>query len=207
MVTLNVYDLTLSSFIEGFNGVALKLLAGGAFHCAVEICGSEYSYGFTKNGSGIYVVPPRKDSEHRFRESVTLGVTSASRSEIQRAIKQFMRDWKGSDYDWSSCNCFTFAQAFAARLGVDPPPLWAGQLGLRLGVLVAPLDVAASGLASAFRACRAPGDDDQNQASNWLGTRCQSGAGNVLDSSFPGTLCGGLMRAAPEQVTAQSTRT
>ena len=45
----------------------------GAFHVAVEICGTEWSYGYAETGLGIFYHEPRKCPNHSFVKAIYLG--------------------------------------------------------------------------------------------------------------------------------------
>ena len=77
-VLLHVYDLNVEGFeySDQANRTILKSNAfmrdvlgfGGAFHAAVEIFGSEYSFGYCPFGSGVFACEPRKNECYSFRE-------------------------------------------------------------------------------------------------------------------------------------------
>lgn len=122
-VTLNVYDLGTSSAIRALNRV-LRDLGSGAFHCGVELCGHEWSYGHC----GIFSSPPRSCMGHNFSEAVPMGVAFLSRKEVLALVRFLERDWPGSKYDLMKHNCCQFANAFCQRLGVGGIPPWVTRL-------------------------------------------------------------------------------
>lgn len=89
LVTLHVYDVTntssentntgiirLNTFTRAYCGV------GGVFHGGIEVQGAEWSYGFCENGSGVYCCVPKQNPMYTYRESVPLGSTSLSPSQV-----------------------------------------------------------------------------------------------------------------------------
>jgi len=153
-VTLNVYDLTHLSAMKVFNQAAFSLLAGGAFHIAVEVWKVEYSYGYTPMGTGIYRQPPGKDSDHSFRESVRVGTTTASRKEVQDILKQLAPEWCGNRYHWAHKNCCHFAHALCQRLGAGPLPEWVDLFSRTISVITAPLDGFVASIEAMSVACK-----------------------------------------------------
>jgi len=122
-VTLNVYDLGTSSAIRALNRV-LRDLGSGAFHCGVELCGHEWSYGHC----GIFSSPPRSCMGHNFSEAVSMGLAFLSRKEVLALVRFLERDWPGSKYDLVKQNCCQFANAFCQRLGLGSIPPWVTRL-------------------------------------------------------------------------------
>merc|ERR1711963_484778 len=151
----NVYDLLRSPVIEAFNCVAQPLGVGGAFHVAVEVWGLEYSYGFKPQpSSGIYSIEPRKEKDHHYRESVELGVTKCSQSELQSFLIALAPKFKGCNYHWCSLNCCTFVREFAALLGVGPVPNWADNLSRAMTALSSPVSGTVAALENLALTCK-----------------------------------------------------
>lgn len=141
MVCLNVYDLTTSPIIAAINHATLKLLAGGAFHIAIEVAGQEWFYGHTSRGSGVTSVSPCEDGTHHFRSSVPLGRTTKSHGAVLQAIEHLgdAPEWQGPCYHDIRHNCCHFARALAAQLGVGPLPSWVDVLCRTAESLIVPL--------------------------------------------------------------------
>ncbi|KAK4789777.1 hypothetical protein SAY86_017081 [Trapa natans] len=56
---------------------------GGIFHSAVQVYGDvEWSFGFGKDGSGVFRSPAGKNSEYTHYESIVLGETDISKNEV-----------------------------------------------------------------------------------------------------------------------------
>eukprot|EP00913_Durusdinium_trenchii_P027358 g25665.t1 len=74
---------------------------GGAFHVGVEVGGLEWSYGRTFRDSrpGVVGMPPRKDPNHSFRQTVHLGYTEMSLESVNLLISVMIEDYPGRSYD------------------------------------------------------------------------------------------------------------
>eukprot|EP00913_Durusdinium_trenchii_P034516 g32290.t1 len=103
-VRLNIYDLGKSNTVQNLNGW-LKPVGIGAFHCAVQVYGVEWSYGRSEEGpqdpqqTGVWSCLPRMCEDHTFRE-----------------------DWPMSDYDLLNKNCCHFCEELCQSLGLGPLP-------------------------------------------------------------------------------------
>ncbi|CAK9116398.1 unnamed protein product [Durusdinium trenchii] len=78
---------------------------GGAFHVGVEVGGLEWSYGRTFRDSrpGVVGMPPRKDPNHSFRQTVHLGYTEMSLESVNLLISVMIEDYPGRSYDVLRC--------------------------------------------------------------------------------------------------------
>jgi hypothetical protein len=140
-VTLNVYDLGTESEpgsgtiawvanrLPGLNSV-LRGVIGGAFHGALEIAGTEYSFGWNDlEQTGVFECPDRQNEMHRFREAVPLGHTRFGEKEIEWLIAgELAGRWPGSGYDLLRRNCCHFCEEFAELLAVQSLPPWMSSL-------------------------------------------------------------------------------
>eukprot|EP00931_Biecheleriopsis_adriatica_P040856 TRINITY_DN23400_c0_g1_i1.p1 TRINITY_DN23400_c0_g1~~TRINITY_DN23400_c0_g1_i1.p1 ORF type:complete len:180 (-),score=28.47 TRINITY_DN23400_c0_g1_i1:236-748(-) len=122
-VILHIYDVTGHEVVTGVNE-KLRLLGTGAFHGAVEVYGQEWSFGYCEEGTGVFSCPPRGCSAHSFRESVSMGETSKTETEVFEIIAQFENEWPGSGYDLLRRNCCSFSDEFCVQLGVGHIPAW-----------------------------------------------------------------------------------
>lgn len=124
-VLLNVYDLGRTPLTRNFNDVSKDF---GAFHTAVEVYGSEWSFGAPAGpdecGSGISWCPPREDKIHSFREAVLLGHTKLSRGEVLEVLRGLQEHWPAGSYSLLGRNCHHFAEALVRELGCGPLPRW-----------------------------------------------------------------------------------
>ncbi|KAL2643309.1 hypothetical protein R1flu_010896 [Riccia fluitans] len=130
-VQLHVYDVTNSMSVKANNAIVQlnKLMrdgmgVGGIFHGAIQVYEEEWSFGYCENGSGVFSCPPKENPMYTYRESVHLGTTTLSASDVAQILTEMSREWQGCSYDLLSRNCNHFCEAFCTRLGVDKLPLW-----------------------------------------------------------------------------------
>lgn len=129
-VTLHVYDVAntenenLNGFLKVVNNVAREIRAGGIYHGAIEIYGYEWSFGYCPHGSGVYRVLPKSNQMYTYRESMPLGSTDLTKTELKTKIQELQREWAGSSYDLVARNCNHFCAELCERLGCEPLPGW-----------------------------------------------------------------------------------
>jgi len=125
-VLVRVYDLGQTMLTRVHNQLTKNY---GAFHTGVEVYGKEWSYGMTfDNTSGIISHEPARNSDHTFRETLSMGYTRFSPREVGKILEDLKRDWRGRDYHVLTKNCHHFSEAFCARLGVARLPPWINTL-------------------------------------------------------------------------------
>lgn len=103
----------------------LKLYSDSRFDLygvCLQVNDLEWSFGFCENGSGVFSCQPKANPMYKYRESVPLGTTELSRSEIERILIVLRRDWPGASYDLLSRNCNHFCEEFCLKLGVEKLP-------------------------------------------------------------------------------------
>lgn len=130
-VKLHVYDVTNSGNVRA-NAAIMNLNKlmrggiglGGIFHGAIEVYGKEWSFGFCESGSGVFSCPPMNNPMYTYRETVSLGKTNCTRSQVDQIIKGLMVEWPGSGYDLLSHNCNHFCEAFVEKLDAGKLPPW-----------------------------------------------------------------------------------
>eukprot|EP00416_Gambierdiscus_australes_P031098 CAMPEP_0171088768 /NCGR_PEP_ID=MMETSP0766_2-20121228/20975_1 /TAXON_ID=439317 /ORGANISM="Gambierdiscus australes, Strain CAWD 149" /LENGTH=299 /DNA_ID=CAMNT_0011546583 /DNA_START=56 /DNA_END=955 /DNA_ORIENTATION=- len=124
-VTLHIYDIGTSGGGQLINAL-LRPLGTGVFHCGVEVFGCEWSYSDTTSGvgDGIFSSRPRHCEGHSFCESVSMGRTGTTESEVLQLIEMLKEDWPVSSYDVLAHNCCHFSDEFCQRLGVGSIPSW-----------------------------------------------------------------------------------
>mmetsp|Transcript_8411 Transcript_8411/g.16909 ORF Transcript_8411/g.16909 Transcript_8411/m.16909 type:complete len:219 (-) Transcript_8411:35-691(-) len=117
-VTLNVYDLNAANDWTHGAGV-------GFYHSGVEVAGREWTFG-SGSGSGTGVVEHRpRETGLPLRESILLGETELSITEIEAQAWDLGRDvFQAARYNLLLLNCNHFAAAYAEALGVAPLPGW-----------------------------------------------------------------------------------
>lgn len=146
-VYLNIYDAFQDGSIRWLNSLLApsfsKWRLGGAFHAGVEVDGFEWSYGFSDPGeTGVAWNPPRRHTQHFFRQAVPLGNTLLSADLVTDVLTDLCEEYRGDDYHMLRRNCCHFADDFAQRLAVNRVPAWVHRLarvfanaeGLVLGV-------------------------------------------------------------------------
>eukprot|EP00437_Effrenium_voratum_P049126 CAMPEP_0181536112 /NCGR_PEP_ID=MMETSP1110-20121109/74633_1 /TAXON_ID=174948 /ORGANISM="Symbiodinium sp., Strain CCMP421" /LENGTH=258 /DNA_ID=CAMNT_0023667573 /DNA_START=53 /DNA_END=825 /DNA_ORIENTATION=+ len=126
-VLVRVYDLGQTMLTRVHNGLTKSY---GAFHTGVEVYGKEWSFGMTFDNysSGITCHEPGQNSDHTFRETLSMGYTRFSPKEVGKILEDMKRDWKGRDYHVLTKNCHHFSDSFCARLGVAHLPEWVNTL-------------------------------------------------------------------------------
>lgn len=123
LVCLSVYNVGWSSQVRHLNTVCHPV-GTGVYHCAVEVYGLEYSFGFCQKGSGVFYCNPRRCSAHSFRESIVVGETSLDERDVLDLIKLLRQDWQGAGYNILSRNCCHFSDELCRWLGVGAVPNW-----------------------------------------------------------------------------------
>lgn len=191
-VRLHVYNVTVLSAVEKANAV-LGMLGTGAFHAAVEVHGTEWSFGAADDGqTGVFCNPPRACDMHSYRQVLDMGRTSLSEAEVGAVIRRMTAEWQGEDYDLLHCNCCHFSDELCRQLGVGPAPSWV----LSLAGAGAKLDDA-----------RAAAGQDLGDCKGWNGaaacagqhvqgvlTRCGSSRG-YSRTSFASSMAGAAAKA------------
>lgn len=87
------------------------------FHTGIEVYGLELCYGST----GLVWCQPGNVSFHVHKQSVSLGWTGLSATEILQLSDTLRQEWSGDKYNIFNKNCQTFAVAFSDCLGVELP--------------------------------------------------------------------------------------
>lgn len=132
--TLHVYDVGRNQAVQVLNSVLAHKWAplkfGGVFHVGVEILGKEWAFGAAPWGTGVSFAPPKCNTEHTWRESVTMLATQLSEVEVAAVLRSLSTDFMGSTYHLLNRNCCHFAQEFCKRLGVGEVPQWLFRLAL-----------------------------------------------------------------------------
>mmetsp|Transcript_31336 Transcript_31336/g.71552 ORF Transcript_31336/g.71552 Transcript_31336/m.71552 type:complete len:322 (-) Transcript_31336:118-1083(-) len=131
-VKLNIYDVSQQANIQKLNSFLAHRLSpfkiGGVFHAGVEVDGTEWSFGFCVEGTGVSQGTPRQHSAHHYRETLLLPITRLTRDEINAVVKDLEERYQGYTYDLLQRNCCHFADEFCQRLHVGPIPSWIHRL-------------------------------------------------------------------------------
>lgn len=154
-VFLNTYDL-----IE--QNTWLHLFGMGIYHSGVQIYGLEIAFGgHPYDSSGIFATIPRTAPGCvRFRESIYVGRTTLSRTQVRQVLVELGQTYKGTAYNLLQRNCNTFAEDFCYRLTGKRPPSWinrAAQVAIQLHCLFPP------GWMPPLRPPEAPASEDQRE--------------------------------------------
>jgi len=140
VVLLNVYDVTRWRCVETYNRWVLPLGGAGAFHVAIEVFRYEYQFGFRPEGSGVTKNKPRQNANHHFWGSINLGRTQLTKGEVEEALRELAKEWRGYHYDALRHNCCNFAHVAAQRLGVKRLPDWVDRLPQLAAEALSPMD-------------------------------------------------------------------
>lgn len=124
-VMLHIYDVGVSDHVQAINKVLRAYFGTGAFHCGVEVYGSEWSYTSTlRGGTGVFCCRPRTCSGHHFFESLPMGMTDMPEAEVLHLVRLLANRWMGAKYDLLHFNCCHFCDKFTRCLGVGAIPAW-----------------------------------------------------------------------------------
>mmetsp|Transcript_11040 Transcript_11040/g.26563 ORF Transcript_11040/g.26563 Transcript_11040/m.26563 type:complete len:298 (-) Transcript_11040:20-913(-) len=126
-VTVHIYHVSTDSKVGAINEY-LEAIGTGAFHAGVEVKGVEYSYGYAPDRTGVFQCPPKGCKAHVYKESLDMGSTSKTESEIDEIIEEMKEDWPGFEYDLLRRNCCVFSKTLVEKLGVGPMPSWVTNL-------------------------------------------------------------------------------
>lgn len=124
-VVLHIYDIGDAGKGQVLNTV-LRPLGLGAFHCGVEVYGREWSYSDVDlpnyHGTGVFLCQPRTCEGHSYSESINMGKTAFSRSEVPDMVKMLEKMWPARAYDILHRNCCHFCEDMLRRLGMGGLP-------------------------------------------------------------------------------------
>jgi hypothetical protein len=159
-VILNVYYQRSVNFDE--HGRAIRRAGGdelgwrqklmkdvlGVYHVGLQVHGTEYGFGnYRAPGSrqlggphsGVFSHEPQRPGPHCvFKQSETLGITSASAAQIEDICAAMgSSDWHKHSYNKFNHNCVDFVKVLSMKLGAGEVPAWCyrGQaMGKALGL-------------------------------------------------------------------------
>lgn len=115
---LNVY-----APVEGDGGSSTVGL--GVYHSGLEIYGTEYTFaGNESRNTGVVNHRPKADPPGwKYKQTVDLGPTEYSRSDIKDMVNHLKQEFPGNTYHITNRNCNHFTEAFCELLDV-PFPTW-----------------------------------------------------------------------------------
>jgi len=125
-VYISIYDMyTMNNYIA--------MIGVGIYHTGIEIFGKEFGYGgHPFPFSGIFEMQPRDTEElgetFRFKESIEIGRTDFSPSEVEQIIAMLGRDFRGIDYHLMNKNCNHFTEKLCKTLCGVEIPAWINRL-------------------------------------------------------------------------------
>ncbi|KAG1681599.1 hypothetical protein FOA52_014107 [Chlamydomonas sp. UWO 241] len=123
-VFLNVYDLTPE------HNAWTYWCGVGVFHAGVEVYGVEYAYGgHDYDQSGVFATNPRDPpGQVVFRESIYMGDSDLTRTEVQQLVQAMGTEYKGNRYHLLQRNCNNFASDLCQHLVGKQAPYWVNRL-------------------------------------------------------------------------------
>lgn len=133
-MVVHIYDVSHEVVLQKLNKVLANknsvFKLGGVFHAGVEVGGLEWSFGWNgaDGATGVVSDEPKQNPMHTFRQSIFLGKTQLSITEVVALISDMVEQYPGSAYDLLQMNCCTFADDFCQRLGVGGLPKWVHRL-------------------------------------------------------------------------------
>jgi len=137
VVNLHIYDVDrVSAALLNSAGGWPRHAGLGVFHCGVEVLGLEYSFQYYWDAwemdglTGVQRHRPKSNPLFRYIETIELGTTPMSRSEVLSVIGDLTQAWPSSSYHLISRNCVDFAEDLVSRLKVPGKvPRWVAGLG------------------------------------------------------------------------------
>lgn len=126
-VFLHIYDVGTSEKIRSMNTL-LSAVGTGAFHAGVEVYNIERSFGSSPSGTGVFQNPPKAAVNHRYRESVDMGLTAKSEADVDNIVGGLEWTWQGQSYSILERNCIHFCSEYCRLLDVGPVPDWVTNL-------------------------------------------------------------------------------
>lgn len=124
-VMLHIYDLSTDPDVKAVNRVLRSALGTGAFHCGVEVYMKEWSFRKAKHGTGVFWEFPRRCPGASYSDSIFMGNTLMSESEVLSLIQAMALDWQGKRYNILKRNCCHFSAALCKHLGAGETfPEW-----------------------------------------------------------------------------------
>jgi len=143
-VLVRVYHLNKTVITRALNR---NLKSYGAYHTGVEVYGREWSFGMTFDdwSTGITWNPPGENPDHTYCETLSMGYTTLSPTQVWQLIEEMKTEWRGCTYHLLSRNCHHFSDSFSQKLGVNRIPTWLNELAGTGAATVEFLDTADSG--------------------------------------------------------------
>lgn len=124
-VWIHVYDA--DSVTPWLNWAGVARIAAPIHHAGVEVLCTEWAYQYFDDAwddpsiSGVVSCRPKEMDGYNYQESVCLGPTPLSRSEIKEIVSRLRCEWLSCYYHISRHNCLSFALEFAKLLKTPKP--------------------------------------------------------------------------------------
>lgn len=119
---------------------------GDVYHTAIQVYDEkEWSYRFTKEGTGVFNNIPKKNDNpnYVYHTNLKLGTTHFSKKRVDKIISDLEKEWQGNDYNFWSRNSNDFCHDFCYNLDVDSLPEMLNRLSSGVGKpLEEPLETA-----------------------------------------------------------------
>lgn len=128
-VWLHVYHC--DPYTAWLNKWVLKRQEMPICHVGVEVYGEEWCFQYFEDCwddesiSGVMHCIPKRMVDYDYQESINLGATPLSGSEVDELLMQLHYEWPASSYHLTRRNCLTFAQTLCGKLRTPEEfPLW-----------------------------------------------------------------------------------
>jgi len=107
------------------NTAVLERAEIGIYHAGIEVYGEEWSFQYFEDTwddpsvSGLIRCAPRRMTQFEYQETLNLGPTTRSRSEVDTLLRDLHGKWPACSYHLTHNNCLTFAEQLVELL--QPP--------------------------------------------------------------------------------------
>jgi len=97
----------------------------GAYYTGVEAYFTEWGFGKNQETvSGLFWCKPTENPEHKFKESLSMGVTQLCRHDAFALVEEMKLLWTSTSYEDLVRNCHHFCEALCKKLGAGKLPAW-----------------------------------------------------------------------------------
>ena len=176
----------------------------GTYHSGLQVHGTEWTFA---SQAGVFSHAP-KGANAPFRQSIVLGTTQMSSSEIASLAGTMKPDWPGSSYHLIKKNCNCFSDALAKQILGKGIPGWVNRMadiGAMCSCLIPDEAVGSAPVDSAAGAQPAPSPGGRRggaAGAATLGSRRTAGSSQPAAASGPAFEGGGARLGSTEQSSA-----